>query len=303
MGTPLALCTKSSSLSMRTRTSMAVVSSLARQLFLQPPGDGVRNEAFDVPAEGGELLDPARAEETVLGRAHQVHRFDVVGLSRVELGHLELVFEVGDRTQAFHDRDRPDAPRELDDEHVERLGADVVEVARRLFDEPDPLLRAEHRADLAHRRVDHRDDELVVELRRAGDDVDVAVRHRVVGAGTDGDAVFAVHGRVWIVIGVSPYARVKVTGNDSRSGARLSLSATTRAPGASTGASASGSGPVSRATSRYGGSRKTRSYWRARTAAFSSAPRASPACTFASAPTAERLVRNAFSAARSRSTN
>src|SRR4051794_22858039 len=148
MGTPLALCTKSSSLSMRTRTSMAVVSSLARQLFLQPPGDGFRNEAFDVPAEGGELLDPARAEERVLRRAHQVHRLDVVGLARVELGHLQLVLEVGDRTQALHDRGRPDAARELDDEDVERLGANVVEMGRRLLDERDALLRVEDRTGL-----------------------------------------------------------------------------------------------------------------------------------------------------------
>src|SRR3954447_2426118 len=119
---------------MRTRTSMAGLLSLPRELFLQPPRDGLRDEAFDVPAEGGELLDPARAEETVLRRAHQVHRLDVVGLSGVELGHLELVLEVGDRTQAFHDRDRADAARELDDEDVERLGADVVEMARRLLD-------------------------------------------------------------------------------------------------------------------------------------------------------------------------
>src|SRR3954464_508592 len=135
MGTPLALCTKSSSLSMRTRTSMAVVSSLARELFLQPPRAGVRNEAFDVPAEGGELLDPARAEKTVLRRAHQVHRLDVVGLARVELGHLQLVLEVGDRAQSLDDCDGPDAARVVDDQHVERLGADVAEMRRRLVDE------------------------------------------------------------------------------------------------------------------------------------------------------------------------
>src|SRR5215211_5204447 len=125
MGTPLALCTKSSSLSMRTRTSMAVGNSLARQLFLQPPCDGVRNEALDVPAKGGELFDPARAEETVLRRAHQVHRLDVVGLARVELSHLQLVFEIGNRAQSLDDRDRPDAAREVDDEDVEGLRADV----------------------------------------------------------------------------------------------------------------------------------------------------------------------------------
>jgi len=60
-------------------------------------------------------------------------------------------------------------------------------------------------AVLAQRVVDDRDDHLVEELRRAGDDVDVAVRDRVVGPRTDGDA-----GRS-LIAGASSYTRISVS--------------------------------------------------------------------------------------------
>src|SRR4028118_584345 len=97
---------------MRTRTSMAAsLRSLPRELFLQPCGDPRRHVLADVPPEGGELLHPARAEETVLGAGHQVERVDVGRLLAVELVHLELVLEVRDRAQPLDDPPRAPAPR------------------------------------------------------------------------------------------------------------------------------------------------------------------------------------------------
>src|SRR5215204_2369021 len=45
-----------------------------------------------------------------------------------------------------------------------------------------------------NRQVDHRHDHLVEELRRPGDHVEVAVGHRVIGAGDDALAVVRSHG-------------------------------------------------------------------------------------------------------------
>src|SRR5438105_11734866 len=85
-GTALALCTRSSSLSMRTSTSMRP-SLLAgadrgprtrlRVELAEAAGDRRRDELVDVTAEGGDLLDPARGDEAVLRAGHHVHRLDV----------------------------------------------------------------------------------------------------------------------------------------------------------------------------------------------------------------------------------
>src|SRR4051794_18048736 len=107
---------------MRTRTSMVSSShSFPGELFLQPLRDAGWDQVVDRAAEGGELLDPAGAEETVLRARHQVERVDVRRLAPVELVHLELVLEIGDRAQALHDRARAHLAREVDDERVERL--------------------------------------------------------------------------------------------------------------------------------------------------------------------------------------
>src|SRR5215203_3431325 len=133
MGTSLALCTKSSSLSISTRTSIATFPSLAAQLFLQPCRDPLRDQSFDRSAEPGQLLDPARAEETVLGAGHEVERVDVGSLQAVELVHLELVLEVGDRAQALDDDLRPLLAREVDHERRERRRTHARQVGGRLL--------------------------------------------------------------------------------------------------------------------------------------------------------------------------
>src|SRR3954452_19496861 len=98
---------------MRTRTSMAKRLSSSGELFLQPAGDALRDEAVDVTAERGELLDSRGAQETVLRAGHQVERVDIGSLHPVELTHLQLVLEVRDRAQALHDGSGPDRAREV----------------------------------------------------------------------------------------------------------------------------------------------------------------------------------------------
>src|SRR5687767_5193920 len=115
MGTDLALWTRSSSLSMRTRTSMgSAFVSAALQLFLQATCHSVRHETVDVTPEGGEFLDAAGTEETVLRTGHEVERVHLRVLHPVELVHLELVLEVGDRAQSLDDALGPDLARVVD---------------------------------------------------------------------------------------------------------------------------------------------------------------------------------------------
>src|SRR5919109_1778031 len=86
-GTALALCTRSSSLSMRTRTSIGL-----RILLLRTQGGagtsawkelpeasrhGVGHELVDASAEGRDLLDPAGRDEAVRGTRHHVQRLDL----------------------------------------------------------------------------------------------------------------------------------------------------------------------------------------------------------------------------------
>src|SRR5215212_2854034 len=133
---------RSSSLSMRTRTSMDLPGgvSSAGQGFLQWPGHMWGNKVGDVSPERGQLLYAAGRQETVLGARHDEDGLDVWRLQAVELVHLLLVLEVGDRAQALDDRGRALLTGEVDDQDVERLGADVAEMRGRLLDERDSLL-------------------------------------------------------------------------------------------------------------------------------------------------------------------
>ena len=100
----------------------------------------------------------------------------------VQLGHLELVLEVGDRPQALDDRGRPEFAGELDQEVGEDPHLDVGEVGGRFLDERLALLGGEQRLLLADRVVDDADDDPLEDRGGAGDDVEVAVGDRVVAA-------------------------------------------------------------------------------------------------------------------------
>src|SRR6185369_16581618 len=136
-GTCLALWTRSSSLSISTRTSMALPVSSARERFLQTLRNRLGHEVGDISTESGDLLHAARGEETVLRRCHEVDGLDVGGQLPVELVHLQFVLEIRDRAQSLHDCAGPSLPRELDHQVRERLHADVAEIACGGLDEPD----------------------------------------------------------------------------------------------------------------------------------------------------------------------
>src|SRR5581483_4674200 len=194
-GTAFALWTRSSSLSIRTSTSMARgilllgveggPASAVREELPQAARDGRGHQLLDVSAERGDLLHAARGDEAHLGARHHVDGLDVGRERAVELVHLEFPFEVRDHAQPLHDHARVPATREVDDELLEDVDLDVVEVMHGVLHERDALLDREHR-HLVLRLADDPDDDAVEDLRRARDHVDVAVRHGVVGAWADG---------------------------------------------------------------------------------------------------------------------
>src|SRR5919109_2054045 len=200
-GTAFALWTRSSSLSMRTRTSMrrSLLVEAEKPLFLrgerraglplrehlrEAARDRLRDELVDRAAERRDLLDAARRDEAELGVRHQVDGLDVGSERAVQVVHLELPLEVGDHAQALDHRLRAPALRELDDELGEDIDLDVVLVAQGLLEEADPLVDGEHRP-LVARLANDSDDDAVEDLRRPADDVEVAERDRVVAARAD----------------------------------------------------------------------------------------------------------------------
>src|SRR5262245_136671 len=180
-GTAFALCTRSSSLSMRTRTSMRSSLLLRADRRAGPPlreqlaeaaRHGLRDEVVDVAAEGGDLLDAARGEEAVLRARHQVHGFDLGGEIPVQVVHLELPLEVRDGPEALDHGAGAEAAGELDHQVGEHLHLDVRDVGERLAQELDALLDGEHRRLVL--RIPHdADDHALEDARGAADDVQV----------------------------------------------------------------------------------------------------------------------------------
>src|SRR2546423_567625 len=156
-----------------------------REELLEPSRNGLRHELGDVAAERSDLLDAARRDETHLWARHHVHRLDVRREVAVELVHLELPLEVRDDAQALHDRLRVPPAREVDDELAEDVDLDVVELRQSITQEVDTFLDRKHRLLVMWTPYDP-DHHTVEDPRRAGDHIEMAVRHGVVGAGTDG---------------------------------------------------------------------------------------------------------------------
>src|SRR5439155_18434209 len=150
--------------------------------LLETTGDARWNEVVHVASEGSDLLDAARGEEAVLRAGHQVHGFHLGRELAVEMVHLELPLEVGDRAEALDHRARAPAAGELDDELREHLDLDVLEVGEGLAEEVDTVLDREERL-LVLRVTDDADNDPLEDSGGPPDDVDVPVRHRVVAPG------------------------------------------------------------------------------------------------------------------------
>src|SRR6185437_17492 len=244
-GTAFALCTRSSSLSIRTSTSMGWKSSFGgrrigpatrlfsrilgragpavREELLEATGDRLRDEGRDVAAVRGDLLDAARGDEADRRARHHVDGLDIGREVPVQLVHLELPLEVGDHAQPLHDRLGLPPVCELDDELAEDVDLDVVDPADRVTEEGDALVDREHRL-LVRGTADDADDDAVEDAGRARDHVDVAVRHRVVRARADrGDHSAA----SYTVIRTEPYFRLVRSASGSAGSTRASVSTTT----------------------------------------------------------------------------
>ena len=139
-------------------------------------------------------MTPLEERKRVLRARHQVHGLDVRRELPVQVVHLELPLEVGDRAQALHHRPRAPAAGELDHELGEDLDLDVRVLAQGVLEELDALLDREERL-LVPRLADDADDDALEDPRGPHDDVQVAVRDRVVGARADrGDRLAVAHG-------------------------------------------------------------------------------------------------------------
>src|SRR4030095_4078942 len=95
--------------------------------------DGGRDELVHVAAARCDLLDATRRDEGDAGARHDVNGLDVGGERSVELVHLELPLEVGDHSQALHDRLSAPLLREVDHEYAEDVHLHVVDAFYRLM--------------------------------------------------------------------------------------------------------------------------------------------------------------------------
>src|SRR5215217_8146224 len=277
------------------------LSSSPLQFFLQACSHPIGHQAAHIAAEHRQLLHPGGAKEAELWRRHHVHALDVGRHLPVQLVHLELVLEIRDRPQSLDDRLRAVLPGEVDEERIKGFYLHIAVFRQFSLDERDPLLGVEHGLTLAYGLIHHPHYDEVEHVRDAGDDVDVAVRDRVVRARDYRRST--VPGPVhveWIAIRVSPYVRSTTSGMGRINGVRLSDSVTTRAFSPVIAGSASDSGAATRGATSYGGSQKTSSNT---PSGWAMKRRASWFLTSASMPTASRLRRSAASAPRSRSTN
>src|ERR1700753_986770 len=123
--------------------------SPAGQALGERARDRRRDEVGDIAAEGRHFLHPGRGEEAVVRRGDHVDRLDPRVELAVQLRHLELVLEVGDRPHPLDDRVGTVFARELHQQGGEDLYLDVAELGRRLLDEALALLRGEERLVLA----------------------------------------------------------------------------------------------------------------------------------------------------------
>jgi hypothetical protein len=98
--------------------------------------------------------------------------------------HLELPFEVGDRSQSLDHGARAEATREVDDQLGEDLDLNVVEVGHSAANEVASFLDGEQRL-LVPRIAHNGNNDLPEGPSSAPDDVEVPVRDGVVASRAD----------------------------------------------------------------------------------------------------------------------
>src|SRR5436190_18185996 len=197
-----------------------------REKLGEPLGYALGHELVHLSAEGGYLLHAAGGDEADARAGHHVDGLDLGSQRPVELVHLELPLEVGDDAEALHDRLRSPFTGKVDDQLGEDVDLHILPVAERLVEECDSLVQREHRR-LVRRAADDTDDDAVEDAGRARDDVDVAVRDRVVRARSDGGDHA---GCSKTVIRVEPYVRLVRTASPGSSGSVRAADSSTSSP-------------------------------------------------------------------------
>src|SRR5690606_15753774 len=174
--------------SRRPRPSRGTASPSDRRLgepLLELEQGGPRYQLRDVGTVLGDLLDARAGHVRPAGRRHDERRLDVGVELTVQVRHLQLVLEVGDRAQALDYDPGADLPGVVGEEAVERVDDHVLHVGHDLPDDLHALLGREQRAGL-ERVVEDGHGQAVVDPGRAPDHVDVAVVEGVEAPRVDG---------------------------------------------------------------------------------------------------------------------
>jgi hypothetical protein len=152
-----------------------------------------------VSAVPGHLAHQARADVGKPLRRHEKDGFQRAVELAVHQRHLELVLEVAHRAEAANQERRADPARVVGDQSFEAVQGDPGVLAHHrakhleaLGDREQRLLGGVHR---------DRDDDVVGEREAPPDQVGVAQRRRIEGAGIEGDTV---HGASQKVSATSP---------------------------------------------------------------------------------------------------
>src|SRR4051812_1242357 len=161
------------------------------EAYREASGYARRDEAGDIPAKPADFFDEARRDELVAVGRHQEDSFHLRIQTGVHAGHLELVFEVGNRSEAADDDGCVHIHREMHQQAVEGtnldLGAIGLQCRDILLDHLNPLLGGEQRS--LPRIASNANDQMVQYAGGALDDIHVAVGHRVEGPGVDTDSL------------------------------------------------------------------------------------------------------------------
>ncbi len=156
-----------------------------RSLGVQARHHNRRDKCADVAAELEDTLDQAGRNVRVLLRRLQKDCFQVGVQVAVHHGHLELVLVVRHGANAAENSGSAPLPGKIDKQAVKGGDGDVAEGRGDFRQHFRALFRCKQRPALAA-VFQHRNNQRVEQTRAAGDDVQVAVRRRVKGAGIDG---------------------------------------------------------------------------------------------------------------------
>ena len=161
-----------------------------RALFPQRPLDYRVDQVRDVAPQAGDLTNQAGTEKGEMQGRNQEHRFETLVQLAVHQRHLELVFEIADGTKTAYHEVGTDVFGKIDQQAVKRLDIDSILAGNDLGKEGDAFAEREER--LLALNICHSYDQSIDEMEAPGDQIFMALRRRVEGAGIYRDSG---HGR------------------------------------------------------------------------------------------------------------